>query len=270
MIGLKLPRLFYGRTHRQVDVGVRADFCEFCTIVCRHWVVSFQSTPTVLFVPFNYEEVKKESRCEVCRAQFPLAAESRYARQTNRAIDDLVEETNPDVVQHSLIEVEQIRNRASASETKALKTLDRNRVTNFLSRHEIDYRERVREFPPFVAVASIQATIVGLALAALVKWWLAVSFAVSLFLFGVLFFFLLIRKRIRKTFDQSAIRLLAVSGGNLDQLEAQIRESAKRFPRSSGIVHQQLLQIGQADLQAFEKDRDFVTLLDKLDKIPEL
>lgn len=260
MIGFKLPRLFYGHVQRQTVIGQRADFCEFCVCVCRHEVVSFQSAPTLLFYRFKFEEFKRESRCEICQAQFPLGFQSRFSKPaSDSSIGELASETNPGIVDRAILETKQMIDRSND-----MNLVSRNRVVNFLRSHESEVHLWMRKWVPLLAVGSIQSLIAGFVLGLFMKAWLAFVVAGCGFVLAALFSLWFLRNRLFHRFDGRISRLLALTGQSLDELESEIIDSATRFPQATLIFRHQMetLRLDSNPLAGFERQRDFVPVLE--------
>lgn len=264
-IGLKLPRLFHGRTRRQRIVGVRADFCEFCVCVCRHWIIAYQSAPTVLFMPLTFEESSRESRCEICRTQFPVDPAAPIRHLTGRAdlpgpqeaLDSLIRETHPEVLDEAAAEA-----RAMLARSRGPELLRENRLRNFFRNHEREYRQRVQVYFPQLAIGSIQAVIVGWGLSLIAPFWLALAFAASLFLFAGLLGWMVLRRRIYRAFQYGIDRLMAVARLSPDEMSRVIDQYAPRFPQAAAIMRQQLREREQSLPLHYEVHQDYVPLLE--------
>lgn len=260
MIGLRFPKLFYGRKLRQQTVGDRADFCEFCVAVCRHQVISFQSAPTVFFVPSTFEEYKRESRCEICRTQFPMALDSQYdsARQPGqRPIEELIAETNPDIIGQALTEARQMVERADDP-----LLFQSNRIRNLLRTHESEYHNRIRDFFPLMALSSIQALIVGFLLFLFVEKWLAFAFAGSAYVLVLLSLFVSIRSRIFKTFSGSISRLQALTELDWESLDSELNRLQPKFPNSASLFRRRIRDWqGRSEPNPFIVNQDFIQIL---------
>ena len=264
MIGLRFPRLFYGRKKRQQVVGIRADFCEFCVCVCRHEILSFQSAPTVFFVALAFEEYQRESRCEVCRTRFPFPLHGSFVRKAgaNRlSIQELVTETNPGVAERTTAEVVEMVDRSGDP-----KLFERTRVVTFLQAHESEYRQQLRNFIPHSAVGSIQAMILGFALSLLVPFWLAIAFAGSLFVLSTLLYFIFLRSAVFRQFRGRLAPLQAVTRLSSKELQQAFTPFKNRFPAAISIFKRQLadLETGPLPQETYLADRDFLPLLERL------
>lgn len=201
MLGLNFPKLFYGRLSRNRVAGCRADFCEFCVCVCRHDVVSFEAAAAIFFVPMKYEEFKRESRCEICRTQFPLSTETEFkkdpfsGRKMDTPIVVLIEETNPEILRSSVKETGDMIGRTSGDTC-----FIRQRMVGFLQSHEDEYRFWFRKFGPIAAIGSIQATLVGFALSFVAPLWISLGMMLAVYLLVVVAYWAFLRKKLYQEF----------------------------------------------------------------------
>lgn len=273
MIGLKLPRLFYGRKKRERVIGVRAGFCEFCVSITRHWIVVFESAQTVFFIPSTYEEYSRESKCEICRTQFAANPSTKFLEPRQGAeltIGQLVEKTSPGLLAKADAESRQMVERAQeAGCQNGESLLAHNQLVNFLRCHESDFKLRTRHFFPLVAVGSIQAVIGGLAMTWFAPLALALGFALAMFLLAVVFSLMVLRKRTLNTFAGSVDKLIALTHMSCDQIEQNLAKMAHRFPKSTALLQYQVHRRSVDPEISFESGRDFVSLLDAQVPDPE-
>lgn len=255
MIGLKFPRLFYGRKKRQRAIGNRADFCEFCLCVSRHQVISFESAQTVMFVSAAYEEFDRESHCEICRTPFPASTRHPVHSGSEVTIEELIRETNPTALQDAQREFSEMTLRADD-----FSTLEKNRVINFLRSHENEYRRRLRGYVPLIAVGSIQAMILGLVLSVWIDFWLALAFVGAIYLLCSLVYFMWLRQNTFAAFQGGAQRLKQVSGWEYPELRDKVLSNAHRFPKAVDLVCKQIDLAEQADEYEFTPGKDFIPL----------
>lgn len=259
MIGLKLPRLFYGRKKRQSIIGTRAEFCEFCVCVCRHHLISFQSAQTMMFVPSAFEEYDRESRCEICRTQFPVSLNKPFQKTTDdSSISKLIETTNPSVIEDATLEVVSMVERSDD-----FSVLEKNKIINFLRSHESEYHRKLRSFVPLIAIGSIQAVIVGLVLSVFVNLWLALSFVSSVYVLVSLAFFILLRQKAFQSFSNGAIRLKAITKLDYDKLVEAVVSLRERFPKAVAITCKQIELAKQDETIDFDEGKDFISMIDK-------
>lgn len=255
MIGLKLPKLFYGRRRSQQVIGQRAEFCEFCFCICRHQVISFRVIATVFFVPLSNEETHRESCCEVCRTQFPMSLAAEFNRGlSSPAIYELIQETNPGLLEAATRESEQIIKRSGGAEL-----IRKNRFINFIVRHEEVYKHLTRNFVPLLAIGSIQAVIIGLILSYVVTPWLAYPFALSVLVLVALCFFWALRQKVDRVFGVSLARFQGVANWEANEMEAMLQANRDRCPNACRVLRRNM----ERNLEPirFEQDRDFVSLL---------
>jgi hypothetical protein len=258
MIGLQLPRIFYGQIQRQQVIGQRADFCEFCVCVCRHDIVSFQAASAVFFYPLKYEEFKRESRCEICQMQFPIAFQERLAKSAGDfPIADLVKTTNPEIVGRAILETKQMIDWPGGA-----KLIARNRVVNFLRGHELEYHWWMKRRLPLFAVGSIQFLIIGFILSLFLPAELAVMIVCCGCFLAALLFFKFLKTGVQRCFGNRITRLLGLTGKSLDELDSEITDLKKRFPRSALIFLRQIEVLKRSPIASFSRERDFVPTLE--------
>ncbi len=253
MLGLNFPKLFYGRLSRNRVAGSRADFCEFCVCVCRHDIISFEAAAAIFFVPMKYEEFKRESRCEICRTQFPLSMETAFkkdpysGRRMDTPIAELIVETNPDILKSSVPETKEMIARSGGDHC-----FIRQRLVGFLQSHEDEYRLRFRKFGPIAAIGSIQATLVGFALSFVSPLWISLGMMLSVYSFVMFVYWVFLRRKIYQEFDGRLDMILSligneasVNGVNADELDAErtilelLHRLSHRFPKATSIFETQ-------------------------------
>lgn len=235
MLGLNFPKLFYGRLSRNRVAGCRADFCEFCVCVCRHDVVSFEAAAAIFFVPMKYEEFKRESRCEICRTQFPLSTETEFkkdpfsGRKMDTPIVVLIEETNPEILRSSVKETGDMIGRTSGDTC-----FIRQRMVGFLQSQEDEYRFWFRKFGPIAAIGSIQATLVGFALSFVAPLWISLGMMLAVYLLVVVAYWAVLRKKLYQEF-----------AGRMDKIRSLIdNETADNGFRANDMdVEQTILEL---------------------------
>ena len=279
MLGLNFPKLFYGRLSRNRVAGCRADFCEFCVCVCRHDVISFEATAAIFFVPLKYEEYKRESRCEICRTQFPLSMDTEFkknrhaGRQTVTPIQQLIEETNPKILKQAIAETDEMIERSAGSAD-----FTRQRLVSFLQSHEDEYRFRFRKFWPTAAIGSIQAALFGFALSFVAPLWITLGMMLAVYLFTMLVYWAVLRSNIYKSFEgriDKVVSLIEIDGTEKTKIETEVNAATAtvlssvqellhqlrtRFPNTVSIFEAQF-RFGASHQKAIIQGRDFASTI---------
>jgi hypothetical protein len=110
---------------RRRDRGVRADFCDYCQLITRHYVCSIEDSTSVRGVDLTSRTISLEQHCEICRA---VSAIDRHAVRVPAAeaatwdIQRLVTATNRELTSDESTEaiVESISSTSNSSRRLAM------------------------------------------------------------------------------------------------------------------------------------------------------
>lgn len=177
-------------------------------------------------MPIKYEEFKRESRCEICRTQFPLSMDTefkkdRYAgRQTDTLIQQLIEETNPEIMKQAITETGEMIERSGGDFS-----FTRQRLVSFLQSHEDEYRVRFRKFWPTAAIGSIQAALFGFALSFVAPLWISLGMMLAVYLFTMLVYWAVLRRNIYKSFEGRIDKVISLIENDETEIHAKETES---------------------------------------------
>lgn len=262
MLGFHFPKFFFGRLKREKVTGVRADFCEFCVAVTRHQRVSTEAAPTVLFIPTRFEEVDRDSRCEVCRSQFRCSSQTEFVEIRSNAhrddsIDELVARTNPEVIAKGISESREMLGRMGSMES-----LQRQQWVNFCKGHQDEYARESRRFVPAIALGTIQIAIIAMALSLVVDLWLAMGLVIATYALVFLIIYARWRGVIYRRFKPRLHAMIAISQIEPDQLRDWLLHWKNRFPAAVNVFLQLLKKhSGDFDLPDFKAGKDFIATL---------
>lgn len=250
-------------------VGWRANFCEFCACVSRHEVVAFQSSPTVFFIPLNWETKYLENRCEICHAQFGLAEDAKWLEcdrddaPTGPDILLLVKQTNPAIVQ---IASKEIAHRLESP--GARDRIQLGRIRNFLRNYQRECEHHYRGLFPNFALFSFHALLAIVAIAMISNWQLAIAFGCSFYLMLCLSTVVRHRNAFHRKMDGAVTRLAAVCEMTTDELASKLHDLLPKFPAIAAEIKKQLEAIDRQDHSSFQSGKDYLNVLAPNRKTP--